>query len=73
MEDYINDQWVDAVEIGFSEKVAKKASKALPVASETILSAMDFNIDDIFTIEDGEYEQMMYQEQFMTCLSNQGI
>ncbi len=47
------------------QAVAKKASNALPVASETILSAMDFDIDDIFTIEDGEYEQMMYQEQFI--------
>ena len=27
MEDYIDSRWRDAVEIGFSEKVAKKASK----------------------------------------------
>ena len=37
MEDYIDPRWRDAVEIGFSEKVAKKASKIVEYCENDVL------------------------------------
>ena len=59
MEDYIDSRWRDAVEIGFSEKVAKKASKIVEYC-EKITSFTDINgelmllVKSLYLLKPGE-------------------